>query len=111
TFLIAAFLILAAAAGVMGFQRLAAAATSLDPLLRDVVFLLGLVGFGTKAGVIPLHVWLPRAHPVAPSHVSALMSGVMLKTAIYGLIRLAWDLLGGGPPWWGGVLLLLGLVS
>src|SRR6185503_8329191 len=70
-----------------------------------------LVGFATKAGVIPLHVWLPRAHPVAPSHISALMSGVMLKTAIYGLIRLTWDLLGGGPVWWGGLLLGLGLLS
>jgi hydrogenase-4 component B len=110
-FLIAAFLTLFAASGDLGFESLRTAAVTLDPRIRDVVFVLGLAGFGTKAGVIPLHVWLPRAHPVAPSHISALMSGVMLKTAIYGLVRLSWDLLGGGPAWWGGALLLLGLVS
>ena len=84
---------------------------ALEPRLRDLVFMLALIGCGTKAGVIPLHVWLPRAHPVAPSHVSALMSGVMLKIGIYGLVRIAWDLLGGGPAWWGGLVLGLGLVS
>ena len=61
--------------------------------------------------MIPFHVWLPRAHPVAPSHISALMSGVMLKVGIYGLLRIAWDVLGGGPAWWGGLVLALGLVS
>ena len=65
----------------------ATAASSLDTAWeRDAIFLLALVGFGTKAGLIPLHVWLPRAHPAAPSHVSALMSGVMVKTAVYGLV-------------------------
>lgn len=83
----------------------------LDPRLRDLIFLLALIGCGTKAGLIPLHVWLPRAHPVAPSHVSALMSGVMLKVGIYGLLRVAWDLLGGGPAWWGALVLGLGLLS
>ncbi len=61
-----------------------------------VVFLLALVGFGTKAGLIPLHVWLPRAHPAAPSHVSALMSGVMVKMAIFGLLRLTLGMGGAG---------------
>jgi hydrogenase-4 component B len=110
-FLFAAFLMLFATAGDLSFQALRNAALALDPSARSVVFLLGLVGFGTKAGVMPLHVWLPRAHPVAPSHISALMSGVMLKTALYGLVRLGWDLLGGGPAWWGGLLLALGLLS
>jgi hydrogenase-4 component B len=110
-FLVTAFLVLFAASGDFGFAGFKTAATTLDPRLRDALFLLGLVGFGTKAGLIPLHVWLPRAHPVAPSHISALMSGVMLKTAIYGLVRLDWDLLGGGPAWWGGLLLVLGLIS
>lgn len=110
-FLVAAFLILFAASGDLGFADFKRAATTLDPQTRDIVFLLGLIGFGTKAGLIPLHVWLPRAHPVAPSHISALMSGVMLKTAVYGMVRLAWDLLGGGPAWWGGLLLTLGLIS
>ncbi len=61
--------------------------------------------------MIPLHVWLPRAHPAAPSHVSALMSGVMLKLGIYGLLRVGLDLLGGGPAWWGGVVLAAGALS
>jgi hydrogenase-4 component B len=86
-------------------------AASLTPLARDAVFLLALFGFGSKAGIVPLHVWLPLAHPVAPSHVSALMSGVVIKMGIYGLMRVALDLLGGGPVWWGGLVLSLGAVS
>lgn len=75
-------------------------------------FLLAFLGFGAKAGIVPLHVWLPEAHPVAPSNVSALMSGVMLKTAIYGILRVAFDLLGGVFPWWwGATVLTVGLVS
>ena len=58
-----------------------------------------LVGAGSKAGLVPLHVWLPLAHPAAPSHVSALMSGVMTKVAVYGFIRIVFDLL-GAPAWW-----------
>lgn len=74
----------------------------------SLAFALGLFGFGMKAGLVPLHAWLPEAHPVAPSHISALMSGVMLKVAIYGLIRLVFDLL-NTPHWsWGIILLLLG---
>ncbi len=74
-------------------------------------FLLAFFGFGAKAGVIPLHVWLPEAHPVAPSNVSALMSGVMLKTALYGIIRVTFDLIGSFPWWWGALVLVFGLVS
>jgi formate hydrogenlyase subunit 3/multisubunit Na+/H+ antiporter MnhD subunit len=74
-------------------------------------FLLSFFGFAAKAGVIPLHVWLPEAHPVAPSNVSALMSGVMLKTSIYGMIRVIFDFLKVFPWWWGGIVLTLGLVS
>ncbi|NJD55200.1 MAG: hydrogenase 4 subunit B [Nitrospirae bacterium] len=74
-------------------------------------FLLAFVGFGAKAGVIPLHVWLPEAHPVAPSNVSALMSGVMLKTAIYGIVRVTFDLIRVFPWWWGTVVLVFGLIS
>ena len=65
---------------------------SLAPGLRDVAFILGLLGFGAKAGIIPLHVWLPMAHPVAPSHVSALLSGVVIKMGVYGVVRVAFDL-------------------
>ncbi len=110
-FLLVAFLLLRGAAGAWDFAAWRAAASSLDPYLRDAAFLLALIGCSTKAGVIPLHVWLPRAHPVAPSHVSALMSGVMLKVGLYALVRLGWDVLGGGPPWWGELVLVLGLVS
>jgi formate hydrogenlyase subunit 3/multisubunit Na+/H+ antiporter MnhD subunit len=88
--------------------------------LADILFLLAIVGFGTKAGFMPFHVWLPEAHPAAPSHVSALMSGVMIKTGIYGLLR-ALTFLGapagagataGRPPlWWGWALIGIGLTS
>ncbi|MCC7201641.1 MAG: hydrogenase 4 subunit B [Nitrospirae bacterium] len=76
-----------------------------------LVFFLAFFGFAAKAGVVPLHVWLPEAHPVAPSNVSALMSGIMLKTAIYGIIRVAFDLIRDFPWWWGAVVLILGLIS
>jgi len=76
-----------------------------------VAFLLSFFGFSAKAGVIPLHVWLPEAHPAAPSNVSALMSGVMLKTAIYGIIRVTFDLIRVFPLWWGAMVLILGLIT
>ena len=77
----------------------------------SIAFFLALFGFGAKAGLLPLHVWLPEAHPAAPSPVSALMSGVMLKTAIYGLLRVTFDLLNGQLWWWGVVALALGLAT
>ncbi len=76
-----------------------------------IAFLLALFGFGAKAGILPLHAWLPEAHPAAPSPVSAMMSGVMLKTAIYGLLRVSFDLLHAQLWWWGVLLLLIGLCS
>ena len=76
-----------------------------------IAFLLALFGFGAKAGLLPLHIWLPEAHPAAPSPVSAMMSGVMLKTAIYGLLRVSFDLLHAQLWWWGVLLLLIGLAS
>lgn len=110
--LVVAFGVLAAAAGgSLAFMDWAAAAGTLPPLARDGVFALLVVGFGTKAGAMPLHVWLPRAHPAAPSHVSALMSGVMIKTGIFGLIRLGLGVLGPGPEGWGIALLVIGAVS
>ena len=110
-FLLVAFFLLARHAGALDFATLRASAASLDPVLRDAVFLLALVGLGTKAGLIPLHVWLPRAHPAAPSHVSALMSGVMVKTAVYGMVRLVWEWAAPGAAWWGALLLIAGGVS
>lgn len=81
-------------------------AQTLPASLASLAFLLALGGFGAKAGLLPFHIWLPEAHPAAPSPVSALMSGVMLKTAIYGLLRVAFDLLHGQQQWWWGALLL-----
>src|SRR5204863_6943840 len=86
-------------------------AATLSPGLKSLVFVLALVGFGSKAGLVPLHVWLPSAHPAAPSHVSALMSGVMIKLGVYGVLLFGLRLLGGGPAWWGGLVLALGAVS
>src|SRR5450432_1114018 len=86
-------------------------AAHLGPNDATVAFCLALVGFGAKAGLVPLHVWLPEAHPAAPSPVSALMSGVMLKTALYGMIRVSFDLMGQPIWWWGLVPLTLGLFS
>jgi formate hydrogenlyase subunit 3/multisubunit Na+/H+ antiporter MnhD subunit len=83
----------------------------LAPSSAAIAFLLALIGFGTKAGLVPMHVWLPEAHPAAPSPVSALMSGVMLKTAVYGVLRVTFDLLGGPEWWWGLFPLALGLLS
>ena len=77
----------------------------------SIAFLLALAGFGAKAGLLPLHVWLPEAHPAAPSPVSALLSAVMLKTAIYGLLRVTFDLLNAQLWWWGVAALVLGLLT
>lgn len=82
----------------------------ISPRMASIIFLLGLSGFGLKAGLMPLHFWLPSAHAMAPSHVSALMSGLLIKMGIYGLVRLTW-MLPEPPLWWGGLLLVLGTTS
>ena len=84
---------------------------ALSPFWASTAFGLAVIGFGAKAGIVPLHVWLPEAHPAAPSPVSALMSGVMLKTAVYALLRIAFDLLHVQIWWWGALLLGLGLLT
>jgi formate hydrogenlyase subunit 3/multisubunit Na+/H+ antiporter MnhD subunit len=84
---------------------------SLTPFWASAAFLLALIGFGAKAGLVPLHVWLPEAHPAAPSPVSALMSGLMLKTAVYGMLRITFDLLHIRYWWWGVLVLGVGLFS
>jgi hydrogenase-4 component B len=81
------------------------------PLISVLIVALSLIGTGSKAGLVPLHVWLPLAHPAAPSHVSALLSGVMTKVAIYGMVRLLFDLVGPVPWWWGVVITLLGGIT
>jgi hydrogenase-4 component B len=83
----------------------------LDAFWASAAFLLALFGFGAKAGLLPLHAWLPEAHPAAPSPVSALMSGIMLKTAIYGILRVTFDLLDDQRWWWGALMLVLGLLT
>src|SRR5574341_237575 len=103
------FGVLPAATGIYTFQGM----RELQPGAgwATAAFLLALVGFGAKAGMVPLHVWLPDANPAAPSPVSALMSAVMLKTAIYGLLRVTLDLIAFPLWWWGVIALALGLVS
>jgi formate hydrogenlyase subunit 3/multisubunit Na+/H+ antiporter MnhD subunit len=86
-------------------------AAELPAARASLAFGLAVLGFGAKAGLVPLHVWLPEAHPAAPSPVSALMSGVMLKTAVYGVLRVTFDLLPSPLWWWGAALLALGLFS
>ncbi len=86
-------------------------AAQLTPVWASAAFFLALLGFGAKAGLVPLHVWLPEAHPAAPSPVSALMSGVMLEIAVYGVLRITFDLLHMQLWWWGLVTLGLGLFT
>lgn len=105
------FLVLFQAAGDFGFDGLRGVGAKLSSGQRDTAFLLFVVGFGIKAGLVPLHVWLPVAHPVAPSNVSALMSGVLIKTGIYGIVRVCFEFLGVPPLWWGALLLAVGTVS
>lgn len=101
------FLILGTYAGTLDFDKFA---HSLPPHMTSLCFILALIGFGTKAGIIPFHVWLPEAHPAAPSHVSALMSGIMIKTGIYGIIRML-TFFGMPPLWWGWLVLAIGILS
>lgn len=108
-FLIAFFVVLQEKTGSFLFQDWTRIAP-LSPLLSGSLFLFAFIGFGTKAGIFPFHVWLPHAHPAAPSYVSALMSGVMIKTGIYGLLR-AITFLGLPPLWWGELLIVMGVLS
>jgi hydrogenase-4 component B len=110
-FLLVAFLGLAHHAGGLSFDDFRAAAGTLGRWERIAIFVCALVGLGSKMGLIPLHVWLPRAHPEAPSHVSALMSGVMVKLAIYAMIRMIWEFAAPVPARWGELLIVLGAVS
>jgi hydrogenase-4 component B len=109
--LLAGMLLLAAWTGSPRFEDWRAAAPALTSASRNGAFVLLALCFAGKAGVIPLHVWLPLAHPAAPSHVSALMSGVMIKLGVYGLMRVSLDWLGIGPAWWGIAILVVGAAS
>lgn len=105
-FLLAMFLFLGRASGSLDFDTFSAPGLT----AAGLILLLALIGFGTKAGIVPLHIWLPEAHPAAPSHVSALMSGVMIKLGLYGLLRVMMFI---GPPavWWGPMLVAIGFVG
>src|SRR6266581_2995311 len=112
--LILGFLLLFQASGDYGFDSLHGLGAKMPAGKRDAAFVLFLLGFGIKAGIVPLHIWLPVAHPVAPSNVSALMSGVIIKTGIYGLTRVCFDFLpatAGPPLWWGVTVLTVGTIS
>ena len=108
-FLLAMFVLLGNLAGTSDFADFASVLRD-DPTLASMVFVLALIGFGSKAGVVPAHIWLPEAHPAAPSHASAVMSGAMIKVGVYGLVRML-TLLGAPQAWWGWTLLVAGAVS
>jgi hydrogenase-4 component B len=108
----ACLLYLSYASGSLDFHQIALyAGQGMTELARSSAFLLALVGFGAKAGIVPLHVWLPQAHPTAPSNVSALMSGVMVKLAVYMLIRTAFQFLHVDVLWWGLLTLFIGSLT
>ena len=109
--LMAAFFILYNHANFFDYSMVKQAAVVMPAQMRNIIFLLLLIGFSTKAGVVPLHIWLPYAHPQAPSYISSIMSGAMIKIAIYGMIRFFVTLLGPGPAWWGALILVLGVIS
>ena len=109
--ILAALILLALASGSPEFGAIARAAPSLDPSVRGAVFALALVGFGSKAGLMPLHFWLPLAHPVAPANASAMLSGAMLKVALYGLCVVVFELAAPAPSSWGVTLVVLGAIS
>ena len=110
-FIIFAFLLLYKATGSFDFEIIKNNLAAVSPLIKSAVFISALIGFGAKAGIIPFHIWLPSAHPAAPSHVSALMSGVMIKTGIYMIMRISLDLIPGIPLWGGLTILMVGSVS
>lgn len=96
-------------AGTFDFAGIRAA--SIPSAVKDIVFVLAFLGFGAKAGMVPLHFWTPDTYAAAPSHVSALMASVMKKTAVYGILRVCVDLLGGSALWWGFTVLTFGALS
>ncbi|MFA4993638.1 MAG: proton-conducting transporter membrane subunit, partial [Candidatus Omnitrophota bacterium] len=110
-FLIAAFMMMYKHANSFDFSAIKNACQAMPGQTRNIIFLLLLAGFGTKAGIVPLHIWLPYAHPQAPSHISSIMSGVMIKTAVYGIIRFVIFILGVQSQWWGILLLVLASIT
>jgi hydrogenase-4 component B len=109
--LLVGLVLLATHTGSQSFAAIAARSAHLPAWVRGSAFVLAVVGFGSKAGMVPLHVWLPRAHPEAPGPVSALMSAAMVNLGIYGIVRVGDGLLGGGPVWWWLLVMSLGALS
>jgi hydrogenase-4 component B len=110
-FIIFAFLLIYKYTGSFEFGDIRSGIGLIPPSVKNLIFLFGVIGFGTKAGIIPFHIWLPAAHSTAPSHISAFMSGVMIKTGIYMMIRVFLDILYPVPAWWGLSILIIGSVS
>lgn len=110
-FITLAFLLAYRATGSFDFDVWRAAAGTITPTFHFLILVCGLFGFGIKAGIIPVHIWLPGAHSAAPTHVSALLSGVMIKTAIFMFVRFFFDFFPGAPLEWGLVFLVLGGIS
>jgi hydrogenase-4 component B len=109
--LLAGFLLLSTSSGSFDFAGFHLLASQLPPAPQTAVFLLFFLGFGIKAGIVPLHIWLPDAHPVAPSNISALLSGIMIKAGVYGMARVFFDFFGPPPLWTGAVVLGVGVVT
>jgi hydrogenase-4 component B len=110
--LVIMFLLLYSFTGSFSFEAFRDAGSHLPAFTQSLIFLCATVGFGIKAGILPFHIWLPEAHPAAPSNISALMSGVMIKTGIYGMVRVFFDFLGPEiPEWWGILILIIAVTS
>lgn len=109
--LLIAFLMLASTCGSLEFSAFHLLPSVMSTVQQGVLFVLFLLGFGVKAGIVPLHIWLPEAHPVAPSNVSALMSGIVIKSGIYGMARVFFDFCGPSPLWMGTTVLALGVIT
>ncbi|MCX6800239.1 MAG: proton-conducting transporter membrane subunit, partial [Candidatus Falkowbacteria bacterium] len=110
-FIMLLFLFLYKTTGSLEFSAIKDGMINTPNQIKSIILILALIGFGTKSGIIPFHIWLPSAHPAAPSHVSALMSGVMIKMGIYMIIRISFDILSNVPLWFGLLVLIAGAIS
>lgn len=110
-FIVVAFLLIYKFTNSFDFGALRMTAGVIPLSIKNIAFVLMFIGFGTKAGIIPFHIWLPSAHPAAPSHISGLMSGVMIKTGIFMMIRFFFDIFQIAPLWWGLTILIMGSIS
>jgi len=108
---VAAFAILSVKTGTLDLAAMAARSHTVSSAWRSAVFVLALAGFGFKAGIVPLHIWLPEAHPVAPADGSAFLSGLIIKLGVYGVMLFAFQLLAGGPMWWGVLTVVIGALT